>query len=104
MVADTASGIWPVRSYGAQGMPRFFFDLIYDHYIVLDPGGMLFEYRCNAATAANELARHLFNSRAELRHGRGWIRVRDERRNEIYRSSIDADARGVDTPGMTMVD
>ncbi|QDW40251.1 hypothetical protein FFI89_025875 [Bradyrhizobium sp. KBS0727] len=85
-------------------MPRFFFDLIFDHTIVLDPGGMLFDCRTNAAAAADEMARHLLVSRAELRDSSSWIRVRDERRNEIYRSSIDADTLGIDSPGMTMVD
>ncbi|THD55265.1 MAG: hypothetical protein E8A46_06195 [Bradyrhizobium sp.] len=70
-------------------MPRFFFDLFFDHYVVLDPGGMLFEYPASATAAADELARHLLVSRAELRNSGSWIRVRDERKKEVYRSSID---------------
>ena len=72
--------------FGAQSMPRFFFDLFYDRYVVLDPGGTLFEY------PAGELARQLHDTRSELRDRGIWIRVRDERRQEVYRSSIDPDA------------
>jgi hypothetical protein len=69
-------------------MPRFFFDLFFEHYVVLDPGGLFFEYPTNATAAADEMARHLLVSRAELRNSGSWIRVRDERRKEVYRSSI----------------
>ena len=72
-------------------MPRFFFDLLFDQYIVLDPGGMLFEIPARAAAAADTMARHLMMSRADLQRCGGWIRVRDERRKEIHRSSISAD-------------
>jgi hypothetical protein len=79
-------------------MPRFFFDLFFDHYVVLDPGGMMFEYATSAAVAADEMAQHLLFSRAELRNSGAWIRVRDERRNEVYRSSINPDAASGRTP------
>lgn len=75
-------------------MPRFFFDLFFDRYVVLDPGGMLFEDHAGATAAADELARYLLASRSELRDNGSWIRVRDERRREVYRSSIDADEAG----------
>jgi hypothetical protein len=92
-----------VSFYGVQNMPRFFFDLFFDHYVVLDPGGMLFEHPTGATAAADELARHLLISRTELRDSGSWIRVRDERRKEVYRSSISpAPAVGGTTadPGM----
>jgi hypothetical protein len=60
-------------------MPRFFFDLFYDRYVVLDPGGTLFEYPAGASAAADELARELRASRSELRDRGIWIRDRDER-------------------------
>jgi len=75
-------------------MPRFFFDLFFEQVVVLDPGGLLFECPINATAAADELARRLFVLRADLRRSGGWIRVRDERRAEIHRSTIDADAAG----------
>jgi hypothetical protein len=71
-------------------MPRFFFDLFFNHDVVLDPGGMLFEAPVRAIAAADELARQLLVSRAELRHGDSWIRVRDERRRVVHRSPIAA--------------
>jgi len=79
-------------------MPRFFFDLLFDHYVVLDPGGMPFEHATSAAAAADEIARHLVASRPELRNSGGWIRVRDQRRNEVCRSSINPDAAEDSTP------
>jgi hypothetical protein len=79
---------------GAKRMPRFFFDLFFDRYVVLDPGGMLFEYPTSAAAAADEMARHLLLARSELRNSGSWIRVRDERRKEVCRSAIDPDAAG----------
>ena len=74
-------------------MPRFFFDLFFDRYVVLDPGGMLLERKAGAKVAAREMARHLANVRPELRNGRGWIRVRDVKRNEVHRLAIDLDLR-----------
>jgi hypothetical protein len=74
-------------------MPRFFFDLFFDRYVVLDPGGMLLEHKAGAKVAAKEMVRHLAIVRPELRDGRGWIRVRDVKRNEIQRLPIDLDVR-----------
>ena len=82
---------------GAKRMPRFFFDLFFGRYVVLDPGGMLFEYPTSAAAAADEMARHLLMARSELRNSGSWIRVRDERRREVCRSAIDPDTAGVST-------
>jgi len=48
------------------------------------PGGIY-------AAAADELARYLRVERSELRDSASWIRVRDDRRREVYRSSIDPD-------------
>lgn len=81
-------------SDGAKRMPRFFFDLFFDRYVVLDPGGMLFEYPTSAAAAADEMARHLRLARSELRNSGSWIRVRDARRKEVCRSAIDPDTAG----------
>jgi hypothetical protein len=75
-------------------MPRFFFDLFFDRYVVLDPGGMLFEAPARATEAADAMAQHLTTSRADLRRCGGLIRVRDECRKEIYRSSIAAQRAG----------
>jgi hypothetical protein len=33
-------------------MPRFFFDLFYDRYVILESGGMLFERKAGARAAA----------------------------------------------------
>jgi hypothetical protein len=80
--------------HGVVSMPRFFFDLFFDRYVVLDPGGMLFEIPARAAAAADAMAQHLMTSRSDLRRCGGWIRVRDERRREVYRSSIPAEGGG----------
>jgi hypothetical protein len=72
-------------------MPRFFFDLFFSREVVLDPGGMLFEGPTSAMAAADEMARHLFASRAALRNCGSSVRVRDEHGVEIYRVSIDPD-------------
>jgi hypothetical protein len=84
-------------------MPRFFFDLYYDRYVVLDPGGILFERRAGAKLAAREMARHLAKARPELRNGRGWIRVRDSRRNEVHRVTIGLDVQPDPPAGRTGV-
>jgi hypothetical protein len=78
-----------VTPLDVETMPVFFFDLFYDRYVVLDPGGMSFEYAASASEAADEMARDLLNARSELRKSGSWIRVRDERGSEVYRSSID---------------
>jgi hypothetical protein len=72
-------------------MPRFYFDLFFDRYVVLDPGGMLFENKTGARVAAEQMAHHLTIIRSELRNGRGWIRVRDDSRIEVHRLSIGVD-------------
>lgn len=72
-------------------MPRFYFDLFFDRYVVLDPSGMPFEHSSGAQVAAQQMARDLAIIRAELRNGRGWLRVRDENRREVQRLSIDED-------------
>ena len=86
------------HSWCFERMPRFFFDLFFDRYVVLDPGGMLFEIPAKATAAADVMAQHLMTSRADLRCCGGWIRVRDERRKEVYRSSIAADSTGGGAP------
>jgi hypothetical protein len=52
---------------------------------------MLFDDKTGARAAAEQMAQHLAIIRSELRNGRGWIRVRDERRNEVHRLSIGVD-------------
>jgi hypothetical protein len=74
---------------GAESMPRFFFDLFHDRYVVLDPGGMSFEHAAGATAAADELARDLLITRSELRNSGSWIRVRDDSGTELHRASID---------------
>eukprot|EP01035_Chromulina_nebulosa_P037664 gene37664-biopygen24925 len=70
-------------------MPRFFFDLFFGKYAVLDPGGMMLPDRLRAISAAGELADHLFLSRAELRGSGSWIRVRDDHGKTIGRLDVD---------------
>jgi hypothetical protein len=76
-------------------MPRFFLDLLFDRDVVLDPGGLLFECPAGAVAAADELARQVLHSQLGRRSRRGWIRVRDERGNEIHRSRIGPDRDGI---------
>jgi hypothetical protein len=57
---------------------------------------MPFEFAAGAVAAADKIARHLLASRAELRDGGSWIRVRDERGKEVYRSTIDPLAAACD--------
>jgi hypothetical protein len=92
--------------YGLSLMPRFFFDLYYDRYVVLDPGGMSLARRAGAKLAAREMARHLAKARPELRNGRSWIRVRDIKRNEVHRVTIGLDVQPdvpVGRAGVTLV-
>ena len=56
------------RPFGSRNMPRFFFDLFFDRYVVLDPGGMLLECPASATAAADVLVQHLLVARAELRN------------------------------------
>jgi hypothetical protein len=88
-------GALPVRSIFTVLllMPRYFFDLFFDRYVVLDPDGMLVDRKAGARGAAREMARHLAAVRPELRDGRGWIRVRDIKRNEVHRLAIDPEVR-----------
>jgi hypothetical protein len=79
-------------------MPRFFFDVFFDCYVVLDPEGMAFEQPAGAAAAADEMVRHLSITRVELCAGESWLRVRDERRREVYRSPIVSEQAGGDVP------
>jgi hypothetical protein len=79
-------------------MPRFYFDLFFDRYVVLDPGGMLFQHKTGARAAAEQMAHHLAIIRSELRNGRGWIRVRDDWRNEVHRLPIDVDLGADSSP------
>jgi hypothetical protein len=80
--------------HGVLNMPRFFFDLFFDRYVVLDPGGMLFEVPARATAVADAMAQHLMTSRPDVRRCGGWIRVRNERRKEIHRSSIATGSAG----------
>ncbi|MEO8316873.1 MAG: hypothetical protein ABJA75_02105 [Bradyrhizobium sp.] len=80
-------------------MRRFFFDLLVGNAVVLDPGGMVFEYAEAAVSAADEMARHLFVWRDDLRDRNAWIRVRDDRGREVYRAAVwsgNADKEGWD--------
>src|SRR5690348_17478484 len=79
-------------------MPRYFFDLFFDRYVVLDPGGMVLEHKVGARAAAEQMARHLATVRSELRNGRSWIRVRDAQRNEVHRSQVGLDFRPARSP------
>jgi hypothetical protein len=89
--------------YGFALMPRFSFDLFDDYDVVLDPGRMLFECMAGAKLAACEIARHLAMVRSELHDGRGWIRVRDIKRNEVNRVTIGLDVRSDLPAGRTGV-
>jgi hypothetical protein len=89
VVCDVHVALSPASSDGAEPMPRFFFDLFHDRYVVLDPAGMSFENAAGASAAADELARDLLITRSELRNSGSWIRVRDDGATELYRASID---------------
>ena len=73
-------------------MSRFFFDLLFDGKILLDPGGMIFSGTNGAKSAADKLAHHLMIGRAELRGIGSCVRVRNERGEEIHRSPIDSES------------
>jgi hypothetical protein len=45
--------------------------------------------RAGVFSATGELARHLFETRAELRQTGSWIRVRDHVGKEVHRLAID---------------
>ncbi|MBR0962680.1 hypothetical protein JQ554_01205 [Bradyrhizobium diazoefficiens] len=69
-------------------MHRFFFDLLVDNVVKLDPGGMVFEQARATTVVADEMARHLFVWRDDLRGRDAWIRVRDNIGREIYRAAV----------------
>lgn len=69
-------------------MRRFFFDLLVGNIVKIDPGGMIFEQANATFVVADEMARHLFVWRDDLRECDAWIRVRDAGGNEIYRAPV----------------
>jgi hypothetical protein len=92
IATDVHVAFSPGDPNGVVTMPRYFFDLFHDRYVVLDPGGMSFEHAAGATAAADELARDLLITRSELRNSGSWIRVRDDGGAELYRASIDPQA------------
>ncbi|MGL9618342.1 hypothetical protein QRQ56_10100 [Bradyrhizobium sp. U531] len=72
-------------------MRRFFFDLLVGNIVKIDPGGMVFEQANATFVVADEMARHLFVWRDDLRDRDAWIRVRDAGGNEIYRAAVFAE-------------
>lgn len=69
-------------------MHRFFFDLLVGNVVKIDPGGMVFEQVKATFVVADEMARHLFVWRDDLRDRDAWIRVRDNSGREIYRAAV----------------
>ena len=69
-------------------MRRFFFDLLVGNIVKIDPGGMIFEQAGATFIVADEMAKHLFVWRDDLRDRDAWIRVRDAGGKEIYRSPV----------------
>ncbi|MCK1717057.1 hypothetical protein [Bradyrhizobium sp. 141] len=69
-------------------MRRFFFDLLVGNVVKIDPGGMIFEQSNATFVVADEMARHLFVWRDDLRDRDAWIRVRDNSGREIYRAEV----------------
>ncbi|MCK1278513.1 MULTISPECIES: DUF6894 family protein [Bradyrhizobium] len=69
-------------------MRRFFFDLLVDNVVKIDPGGMVFEQARATFVVADEMARHLFVWRDDLRDRDAWIRVRDAGGREVYRAAV----------------
>jgi hypothetical protein len=69
-------------------MHRFFFDLLVDNVVKVDPRGMVFEHAKATFVVADEMAKHLFVWRDDLRDRDAWIRVRDVGGHEIYRAAI----------------
>ncbi|RXH22110.1 MULTISPECIES: hypothetical protein [Bradyrhizobium] len=74
-------------------MRRFFFDLLVGNIVKIDPGGMIFEQAGATFVVADEMARHLFIWRDDLRDRDAWIRVRDAGGNEIYRAPVWSECR-----------
>ena len=80
----------PLRPHTADGaVSRFFFDLVIDGKMLLDPKGSLFHGSPNARTAADQLALHFMYCRVEICSSGNCVRVRDESGVEIHRSPID---------------
>lgn len=69
-------------------MRRFFFDLVVGNVVKIDPGGMVFEHAKATFAVADEMARHLFVWRDDLRDRNARIRVRDDGGREIYRAEV----------------
>ncbi|WP_027532272.1 hypothetical protein [Bradyrhizobium sp. WSM3983] len=69
-------------------MRRFFFDLLVGNTVKIDPGGMVFEHAKATFVVADEMARHLFVWRDDLRDRDAWIRVRDDGGREFYRAAV----------------
>ena len=72
-------------------MRRFFFDLLMDNVVVLDPGGMIYEHVDTTITVADGMVRHLL-LRKDLQDRDVWVRVRDARGREVYRAAVAAEA------------
>jgi hypothetical protein len=73
-------------------MRRFFFDLLVGNVVMIDPGGMVFEYTEASISAADRMASHLFVWRDDLRDRDAWIRVRDAGGREVYRAPVLAES------------
>ena len=69
-------------------MRRFFFDLLVDNVVKIDSGGMVFKHAKATFVVADEMARHLFIWRDDLRDCEASIRVRDDGGREIYRAAV----------------
>ncbi|MFT4117592.1 DUF6894 family protein [Bradyrhizobium sp.] len=69
-------------------MRRFFFDLLVGNVVMIDPGGMVFEYAEAPISAADQMAKHLFVWRDDLRDRDAWVRVRDDGGREVYRAPV----------------
>ncbi|MBR0788607.1 hypothetical protein JQ631_05955 [Bradyrhizobium manausense] len=73
-------------------MRRFFFDLLVGNVVKIDPAGMVFAHAKATFAVADEMARHLFIWRDDLRDREAWIRVRDDGGHEIYRAVVWAES------------
>ena len=72
-------------------MRRFFFDLLVGNVVEIDSGGMVFAHAKATFVVADEMARHLFIWRDDLRDSEAAIRVRDDGGHEVYRAAVWAD-------------
>ena len=68
-------------------MRRFFFDLLVGNVVKIDPGGMVFEHARATFVVADEMAKHLFVWRDDLRLDprQGRWRARDLSRRGLGR-------------------